>query len=209
MWTGADEKVLAEFGERASVLKILHGRAAQKLQRFDKYCIIPSLILTTTSAALIAVGEAEDETVRYLAAAMSLFGGMLVAVNKHLKFSERADSHKHTSSVYGKINRHVIVELALNRGHRGKTTEVLHKIRNMTDTASDEALLINQCIVNDFMKNFTNAHKISMPDICLGLVPIFVNENEDGDAEDIHLQLQQDDSTELDTVNKRNDRIEL
>lgn len=187
MWNGCDEKVMAEFGERASVLKLLHLRCSQKLTRWDKYIIIPSLLFSTASAAVISTADPDNDIIRYTGAAMALLSGMLVAVNKHLKFSERADAHKHTSAVYGKINRHVVVELALTRLHRGKSNDILHKTRSMMDAISEQAPLVSQCVVNDFMKNFTNAHKMSMPDICLGLVPIKIrcDENIDDDTNEL------------------------
>lgn len=176
MWNGFDERVAANFGERASVLRLLHLRSSVRLVHFDRYMMVPSLLCSTASAAISSIAEPESDTMRYIAAGLALSAGMLVAINKHLKFSERSFAHKRSANAYGKLNRLVTVEMALDRSRRKKSDDLLTKVRHTMDSVTEESPLIEQCVVDNFMSSFSNTENICLPEVCSGLSRIMVRD---------------------------------
>ena len=169
MWNNLTETILREFGEKASVLRILHLRASQRLVVMDRWLLIPSLVCSTAAAAIGATFDPENEHWKYTAASLALGSTMLTAMNKHMRMSERSDMHKKSASMYGKAYRHITTELAFNRDHRSKADEFLKKIRHCLDVAGEEAPLIERCIVRDFLAEFSNKDNIALPEVCNGL----------------------------------------
>ena len=169
MWSSVNEGILREFGEKASILRILHLRQSQWLNRMDKWFVLPSLLLGMASAAMQTTMDAEPEHVKYTSAALSLCSVMLISANKHMKFAERADSHKASSHVYAKTYRFVTTELALDRDTREKPVALLKKVRDQMGFATEHAPLIDRHIVDAFLCTFENPDDISLPEICNGL----------------------------------------
>ena len=174
MWNQLTETILREFGEKASVLRILHLRASQRLTVMDRWLLIPALACSTASAAIGATFDPENESWKYTAAALALSSTVLTALNKHMRLSERSDLHKKSAGIYGKAYRHITTELAFNRDHRTKADEFLKKIRHSLDVAGEEAPVIERAVVLSFLSEFSNKDDIALPEVCNGLSRIRV-----------------------------------
>lgn len=195
MWNHLTETILREFGEKASVLRILHLRASQRLVMLDRWLLVPALLSSTASAAIGATFDPENEHWKYIAACLALGSTMLTALNKHMRLSERSDMHRKSASMYGKTYRHITTELAFNRDHRSKADEFLKKVRHSLDVAGEEAPIIERAIVRDFLSEFSNKDSIALPEVCNGLSRIRIRGGESPDSQhsvpfkstDVHL----------------------
>lgn len=174
MWTTLSENTLREFGEKTSVLRILHMRQSQDLSRWDKYLLVPSVLCSVTSAALSATLDESVTWAPYCAGGLALIGGIFTSIKQHLRYSERTENHKRAACSYGKIYRLVTTELSLSRQHRTRADELLKKVRHQLDSVSEDAPLIDRNIVNSFMETFDNSDNITLPEVCNGLKRIHV-----------------------------------
>lgn len=198
MWTSVSECTVREFGEKASVLRLLHQRQAQMLQILDRWLVAPSLIASMASAAVSSTIPVDEDNTwpRYLAAGFALTAGILTGISKHMHFSERAESHRRTSMSYAKIYRVVATELALSRSHRTTAAELLRKVRMQLDSVGEDALILDRSIVHRFMLNFENKENICIPEVCNGLKRIAIRIDDDS-IDDVH---DIDDSTGNDEI---------
>jgi hypothetical protein len=179
MWNSLSESILREFGEKASVLRILHSRQAQNLVKWDRWLLVPSLLCSVSSAAMTTALSMEQDEYRYTAAVFAFLAAIFTSIKEHLKVAERTEAHKRASAAYGKIYRQVAAELSLARGQRATGRECLTKTRTALDQISEDAPIIDRKIINSFLSSFNNSDNIAIPEICNGLKRIQIRTDDD------------------------------
>ena len=173
IWTPECEKLLAEWSEKASCYRWLHGRCEKKYQR-SYYCFsIPVIILSTlTGAANVGMDSFVPEDSKSLASAIvggvNIFAGIVSTLQNFLKVAELMEAHRIAGISWGKLQRNIAIELALHPTRRVLQCDFLKLSRAEYDRLIEAGPLIDDSIISRFNKKFKN-YKVSIPSICNGL----------------------------------------
>ena len=92
-WTLETEDLLAEWSEKASCYRWLHGRSEKKYKRRYYLFSIPVIILSTlTGAANVGMGSCVNDSHKLMASAVvggvNIFAGILSTLQNFLKVAE-------------------------------------------------------------------------------------------------------------------------
>jgi hypothetical protein len=174
MWTSLSETILREFGEKASILRILHFRQVQSLTRWERWFLVPSLVASISAATITGTMDIELGHIRYTAAGLSFLAAACTSIKEHMRFAELAEAHRRAAGTYAKMYRQITTELAMAREQRSDARETLKAIRGQLDQIGEDAPVISRGVVNEFLATFDNQHDIALPEICNGLKRIRV-----------------------------------
>ena len=125
-WSDETEKLLAEWSEKASCYRWLHGRCEKKYKKQYYLFSIPVIILSTlTGAANVGmdsfVGEENKSMASAIVGGVNIFAGILSTLQNFLKVAELMESHRSASVSWSKLGRNISIELALDKQkHRSK-----------------------------------------------------------------------------------------
>ena len=172
-WTDECEKLLAEWSEKASCYRWLHGRSEKSYQRWY-YCFsIPVIILSTlTGAANVGMDSFVPAESKSLASAIvggvNIFAGIVSTLQNFLKVAELMEGHRIAGVSWGKLQRNIAIELALDPNRRVFQSDFLKLSRAEYDRLIEAGPMIDDGIIAQFNKKFKN-YEVSVPSICNGL----------------------------------------
>lgn len=190
-WTDECEELLAEWSEKASCYRWLHGRSEKKYKKWY-YCFsIPVIILSTlTGAANVGMDSFVSNENKSIASAIvggvNIFAGIVSTLQNFLKVAELMEAHRIAGVSWGKLQRNIAIELALDPSRRVLQTDFLKLSRAEYDRLIEAGPIIDDGIIAQFNKKFKN-YEVSKPSICNGLdkcniykidKTIVINENE-------------------------------
>lgn len=173
VWTDECEELLAEWSEKASCYRWLHGRSEKKYQR-TYYCFsIPVIILSTlTGAANVGMDSFVPEESKSMASAIvgsvNIFAGIVSTLQNFLKVAELMEAHRIAGVSWGKLQRNISIELALDPSRRVLQSDFLKLSRAEYDRLIESGPIIDDSIIAQFNKKFKN-YEVSKPSICNGL----------------------------------------
>ena len=173
IWTPELEDLLAEWSEKASCYRWLHGRC-EKSYRTWYYCFsIPVIILSTlTGAANVGMDSFVPAESKSMASAIvggvNIFAGIVSTLQNFLKVAELMEGHRIAGVSWGKLQRNISIELSLDPSRRVLQTDFLKLSRSEYDRLIEAGPIINDGIINQFNKKFKN-YEVSKPSICNGL----------------------------------------
>jgi len=173
IWTDECEKLLAEWSEKASCYRWLHGRC-EKSYRTWYYCFsIPVIILSTlTGAANVGMDSFVPTESKAIASAIvggvNIFAGIISTLQNFLKVAELMEGHRIAGISWGKLQRNISIELALDESRRVLQTDFLKLARAEYDRLIEAGPIIDDKIILNFNKKFKN-YEVSVPSICNGL----------------------------------------
>ena len=173
-WTKEQEKLMAEWTDIAACYRWLHDRAEKKYYKLNLAISIPVIILSTlTGAANFAVGSfipAGDDAVKgYVSAGLggvSIFAGILTTLGNFFQYAQKSESNRVSSIAWGKFNRLLKVELAINPLDRIEAMDFLKICRQDLDRLIEQAPQIPDDIIKDFERVFKTIPNLTFPDIC-------------------------------------------
>ena len=172
-WSDECESLLAEWSEKASCYRWLHGRS-EKSYRTWYYCFsIPVIILSTlTGAANVGMDSFVPEESKSIASAIvggvNIFAGIISTLQNFLKVAELMEAHRIAGVSWGKLQRNIAIELALDPKRRVLQTDFLKLSRAEYDRLIEAGPIIDDGIIAQFNKKFKN-YEVSKPSICNGL----------------------------------------
>jgi hypothetical protein len=172
-WTDECEKLLAEWSEKASCYRWLHGRCEKSYQRWY-YCFsIPVIVLSTlTGAANVGMDSFVSNDKKSMASAIvggvNIFAGIISTLQNFLKVAELMEAHKIAGVSWGKLQRNIAIELALDPARRVIQSDFLKLSRAEYDRLIEAGPMIDDSIIFQFNKKFKN-YEVSVPSICNGL----------------------------------------
>ena len=195
IWNKECEILLAEWSEKASCYRWLHGRC-EKSYKAWYYCFsIPVIILSTlTGAANVGMDSFVPSESKSMASAIvggvNIFAGIISTLQNFLKVAELMEGHRIAGVSWGKLQRNIAIELALDPLRRVKQSDFLKISRSEYDRLIEAGPIIDDGIIKQFNKKFKN-YEVSIPSICNGLdkcniykkdksIPIDENEFLDG-----------------------------
>jgi len=195
-WNDENELLLQQWGERSSVLRILHTDTSLKYTKYSTCVTIPTIVLSTVAGSIqLRVNSCESEGgyIDVILACMNLFIAIIAGVGSILRFKEKAEAHKASASSFGNFYRQVSCELAFPRTERDNPSELLRSMKRHYDALLETSPDIPRCIVTNFKKTRVKLNpSLSLPDICNGLDPIKIcKSNTYGGEDDIIVDVQQ------------------
>jgi len=168
---------MAEWSDVASCYRWLHDRAEKKFYRLNLLISIPVIVLSTlTGAANFAVGSfiPPDATAAksYVGAGLgsvSIFAGILTTLGNFFQYAQKSESNRVASIAWGKFQRLLAVELAINPMDRIEAMDFLKICRQDLDRLIEQSPQIPDDIIKAFEVEFKDTPKLKVPDICHGI----------------------------------------
>ena len=173
IWTDECEALLAEWSEKASCYRWLHGRC-EKSYRTWYYCFsIPVIILSTlTGAANVGMDSFVPSESKSMASAIvggvNIFAGIISTLQNFLKVAELMEGHRIAGVSWGKLQRNIAIELALDPSRRVIQSDFLKMSRSEYDRLIEAGPIIDDKVIQQFNKKFKN-YEVAIPSICNGL----------------------------------------
>lgn len=173
IWNKECEELLAEWSEKASCYRWLHGRC-EKRYRTWYYCFsIPVIILSTlTGAANVGMDSFVPQESKSMASAIvggvNIFAGIVSTLQNFLKVAELMEGHRIAGVSWGKLQRNIAIELALDPDRRVLQGDFLKLSRAEYDRLIEAGPIIDDAVIKQFNKKFKN-YQVSIPSICNGL----------------------------------------
>jgi len=173
IWTDECEALLAEWSEKASCYRWLHGRCEKSYRKWY-YCFsIPVIILSTlTGAANVGMDSFVPAESKSMASAIvggvNIFAGIVSTLQNFLKVAELMEGHRIAGVSWGKLQRNIAIELALDPSRRVLQNDFLKISRSEYDRLIEAGPIIDDGVIKQFNKKFSN-YEVSVPSICNGL----------------------------------------
>ena len=173
VWTDECEALLAEWSEKASCYRWLHGRCEKSYRKWY-YCFsIPVIILSTlTGAANVGMDSFVPTESKSIASAavggVNIFAGIISTLQNFLKVAELMEAHRIAGVSWGKLQRNIAIELALDPSRRVIQSDFLKLSRAEYDRLIEAGPIIDDGVIKQFNAKFAN-YEVSVPSICNGL----------------------------------------
>ena len=201
-WTDECEVLLAEWSEKASCYRWLHGRSEKKYKLWYYGFSIPVIILSTLSgAANVGMDSFVSAESKSLASAIvggvNIFAGIISTLQNFLKVAELMEGHRLAGISWGKLQRNIAIELALDRNRRVLQSDFLKLARAEYDRLIEAGPLIDDSIIKQFNNKFKN-YKVAMPSICNGLDRCIIYKVKNDTETDIYNKYESDELDESD-----------
>jgi hypothetical protein len=174
-WTREQEQLMAEWSDIAACYRWLHDRTEKLYSTKNTFITIPVIILSTlTGTANFALGSFIDEpqTKNYAQAgigAVSIFAGILTTLGNYFKYAQNSEANRVASIAWGKFQRLLAVELAINPDNRIEAMDFLNICRNDLDRLIEQSPQIPDVVIAAFEKEFEDMPNLKRPDIAHGL----------------------------------------
>jgi hypothetical protein len=176
-WTKEQETLMAEWADVAGCYRWLHDRAEKIYTGSNMWITIPVIVLSTlTGTANFAVGsfipEGEEQLKKYVGAAIggiSIFAGILTTLGNFFQYAQKSEAHKVAGVAWGKFQRQVAVELAINPDERIEAMDFLKICRQDLDRLIEQSPPIPDAVIVAFEKEFKDIPNLKVPDICHGI----------------------------------------
>ena len=172
-WTKEQEFLLAEWAEKASCYRWLHGRAEKKYRRSNYAFTIPVIIMSTlTGTANFAmdsfVPAEHKKTAMAAVGGVNIFAGIISTLQNFLRYAELMEAHRSSGVAWSKLGRDICIELALDPPRRKPARDFLNICRAEYDRLIEQSPLMDDSIIAQFHSKFKNLD-INKPEMCNGL----------------------------------------
>jgi len=176
-WAKEQENLMAEWADKAGCYRWLHDRCEKKFSGLNMAITIPVIILSTlTGTANFALGSfipPDNPTLKnYVGAGIgvvSIFAGILTTLGNFLRYAQGSEAHRVAGISWGKFQRQIAVELAINPNERIDAMDFLKICRAELDRLIEQSPPIPDAIIAEFEREFKNQPDIKKPEICHGL----------------------------------------
>lgn len=171
-WSKEQERLMAEWSDIAICYRWLHDKSDKIFHVKTLLISLPVIFLSTISGFSNIGVQAildSDEMKKYASfaiAGVSLFAGLLTTVGDRLRYAQLEESHRVASIAWGKFQRLVAVELALNPNDRMDSLDFLKICRSDLDRLIEQSPPIPKESIALFEKKFGQIKDLKKPDIC-------------------------------------------
>ena len=172
-WTKEQELLLAEWAEKASCYRWLHGRAEKKYRQSNYAFTIPVIIMSTlTGTANFAmdsfVPAEHKKTAMAAVGGVNILAGIISTLQNFLRYAELMEAHRSSGVAWSKLGRDICIELALDPPRRKPARDFLNICRAEYDRLIEQSPLMDDSIIAQFHAKFKNLD-INKPEMCNGL----------------------------------------
>lgn len=144
-WTPLIEKYFAATAERAHGYSMLHRRCEAIYSRLDSAISLPCIILSTLNGAT-SIGSQSlfgtSSVSSYAIGLTALLTAILQVVGTYFAWQKRSAMHRVSSLQYGRLFRHLCVQMGLPRGERTPPQELLRQTKDAYDRLAETSPLI-------------------------------------------------------------------
>jgi hypothetical protein len=176
-WTKQQENLMAEWADKAGCYRWLHDRCEKKFSRHNMFITIPVIVLSTlTGTANFAIDgfvpAGDDQLKKYVQAAIggvSIFAGILTTLGNFLRFAQGSEAHRVAGIAWGKFQRQIAVELAINPNDRLDCMDFLKICRAELDRLIEQSPPIPDDVIAEFKREFEDKKDVKKPEICDGM----------------------------------------
>ena len=172
-WTREQEFLLAEWAEKASCYRWLHGRAEKKYRKSNYAFTIPVIIMSTLTGtanfAMVSFVPVEHKkTAMAAVGGVNILAGIISTLQNFLRYAELMESHRASGISWSKLNRDICIELALDSPRRKPARDFLNICRAEYDRLIEQSPMIDDSIISQFHHKFPKI-EINKPEMCNGL----------------------------------------
>ena len=155
IWHTQHEKVLRAWGESAACYRYMHSKAHIALKCLSLRMTLPIIILSTLTGTANFAQDTLPPNVKIYApsviGAMNLFAAILTTILQFLKVNELMESHRVSSIHYGKLARHIRLQLSLPKIDRSSDgTSMVNSSKSEYDRLIEQSPSIPMHIVRAF-----------------------------------------------------------
>lgn len=171
-WTREQETLMAEWSDLAMCYRWLHDKSEKHFHSKTTWINLPVIILSTLGGTAnfgIQSLFSDDTSKKYASFAIggiSLFAGLLTTIGNYLRYAQLEESHRVASISWGKFQRLIAVELALNPDDRIDSMDFLKICRADLDRLIEQSPPIPEESIRLFEANFGLITDLKKPDIC-------------------------------------------
>ena len=171
-WTKEQDRLMADWTDLAICYRWLHDNANKKLHIKALGISLPVIFLSTISGfsnigvQAILESETQKKYASFAIAAISLMAGLMTTVGDRLRYAQLEESHRVAAIAWGKFQRLLAVELALNPNDRMDSLDFLKICRAELDRLIEQSPPIPRESINIFEKKFGSIKDLKKPDIC-------------------------------------------
>ncbi len=183
-WTREQERLMADWSDIASCYRWLHDQSEKVFHLKTLLVNIPVIILSTLGGtanfAAQSLFENDESAKKYASFAIggiSIFAGMLTTIGNYLRYAQLEESHRVASITWGKFQRLLAVELALNPNDRMDSLDFLKICRAELDRLIEQSPPIPKDIIHRFEGKFGTIKDLKRPDVCGALEHTMVFES--------------------------------
>jgi len=172
-WLKEQERLMAEWSDIASCYRWLHDKSEKVFSYRALWINLPVIILSTLGGtanfgiqSLFQNDEMAKQYASFGIGGISLIAGLLTTIGNYLRYAQLEESHRVASISWGKFQRLIAVELALNPNDRMDALDFLKICRAELDRLIEQSPPIPVGPIKMFERNFGTIKDLKKPDIC-------------------------------------------
>jgi hypothetical protein len=184
-WSKEQERLMEEWSDIAKCYRWLHDNSQKFYYSKTLWINLPVIILTTLGGTAnfglqsMFSDTASRTYASFSIGAVSLFAGLLTTIGNYLRFPQLEESHRGAAITWGKFQRMIAVELAMNPNDRMDSLDFLKICRADLDRLIEQSPPIPKEAIKSFEEKFGETPKLKKPDICGSLEHTHVFESSD------------------------------
>lgn len=175
-WSKEQDALMADWSDIAGCYRWMHDRAEKEYTIKNMRMTIPVIILSTltgtASVGISSIADGDQTVQKYMnfgIGGLSLIAGILTTLNNFLRYAQLSESNRVAAISWGKLQRSIAVELALNPMERIDSLDFLKICRAELDRLIEQSPPIPDTVIDSFEREFKDNKKLRRPDICHGL----------------------------------------
>jgi hypothetical protein len=175
-WSKEQDALMADWSDIAGCYRWLHDKAEKQYTLRNMRMTIPVIILSTltgtASVGISSLANGDEQIQKYMnfgIGGVSLIAAILTTLNNFLRYAQLSESNRVAGVSWGKFQRLIAVELALNPNERMDSLDFLKICRAELDRLIEQSPAIPDAIIQAFETEFKDNKKLRRPDICHGL----------------------------------------
>jgi hypothetical protein len=172
-WSKEQERLMAEWSDIASCYRWLHNQSDKIFHVKTLWINLPVIVLSTlggtASFGMQSLFENDENAKKYASfgiGSISLLAGLLTTVGNYLRYAQLEESHRVAAIAWGKFQRLIAVELALNPIERIDSLDFLKICRADLDRLIEQSPPIPTEAIVMFEDKIGKIKDLKKPDIC-------------------------------------------